>query len=79
MGFLIPRTPAVFATQLIGNDLFSKKTKCLHFFLESRKYKIKTRYENCMLNIELVHQKSAQEQIKTMNERSDEKGRKSID
>lgn len=48
-------------------------------FLESRKYKIKTRYENCMLNIELVHQKSAQEQIKTMNERSDEKGRKSID
>lgn len=32
-----------------------------------------------MLNIELVHQKSAQEQIKTMNERSDEKGRKSID
>ena len=48
-------------------------------FLESRKYKIKTRYENCMLNIELVHQKSAQEQIKTMNERSDEKGRKPID
>lgn len=37
-----------------------------------------------MLNIEplllrIAHQKSAQEQIKTMNERSDEKSRKSID
>lgn len=31
------------------------------------------------LLLRLAHQKSAQEQIKTMNERSNEKGRKSID